>query len=84
MYARVSVAVLFYKLSDLVGSRNENGDCCAALESGKLFLLELLESVVLIRNLYHNTEDVLGNLMFLKKRCLIMLDLCLDIFVFGS
>ncbi|XP_043812569.1 uncharacterized protein LOC110629722 isoform X3 [Manihot esculenta] len=46
LYARVSVAVLFYKLSDLVGSRNENGDCCAALESGKLFLLELLESVV--------------------------------------
>ncbi|XP_058009476.1 uncharacterized protein LOC110660845 isoform X2 [Hevea brasiliensis] len=46
LFARVSVAVLFYKLSDLVGSANENEDCSAALESGKLFLLELLESVV--------------------------------------
>ncbi|PON64645.1 tRNA/rRNA methyltransferase [Parasponia andersonii] len=49
LYARVSVAVLFYKLADLaemVGSRNENGKCLAALESGKLFLLELLDAVV--------------------------------------
>ncbi|KAF8379189.1 hypothetical protein HHK36_028618 [Tetracentron sinense] len=48
LYARVSVAVLFYKLADLadmLGSIQENGVCHAALESGKLFLLELLDSV---------------------------------------
>lgn len=50
LYARVSVAVLFYKLADLaemVGSEKETDDCCAALELGKLFLLELLDSAVL-------------------------------------
>ncbi|KAK6251036.1 hypothetical protein SCA6_005041 [Theobroma cacao] len=49
LYARVSVAVLFYKLADLtnmVGSSSGNKDYQAALESGKLFLLELLDSVV--------------------------------------
>ncbi|KAF5735116.1 hypothetical protein HS088_TW15G00616 [Tripterygium wilfordii] len=49
LYARVSVAVLFYKLAnlaDVVKSANENEDSYAALESGKLFLLELLDSVV--------------------------------------
>ncbi|KAF3448239.1 hypothetical protein FNV43_RR08952 [Rhamnella rubrinervis] len=49
LYARVSVAVLFYKLADLadiVGSTNENEDCRAAFEAGKLFLLELLDAVV--------------------------------------
>ncbi|XP_028956801.1 uncharacterized protein [Malus domestica] len=49
LYARASVAVLFYKLadlSDMVGSPNENEDCHAALESGKIFLLELLDSAV--------------------------------------
>ncbi|KAJ8444319.1 hypothetical protein Cgig2_019877 [Carnegiea gigantea] len=49
LYARVSVAVLFYKLADLaemVGSEKETDDCRAALESGKLFLLELLDSAV--------------------------------------
>ncbi|KAM2624414.1 hypothetical protein TB1_031395 [Malus domestica] len=49
LYARASVAVLFYKLadlSDMVGSPNENEDCHAALESGKMFLLELLDSAV--------------------------------------
>lgn len=49
LYARVSVAVLFCKLADLadmVGPINENDDCHAAIESGKLFLLELLDSVV--------------------------------------
>uniref|UniRef100_A0A2P2MMJ3 Uncharacterized protein n=1 Tax=Rhizophora mucronata TaxID=61149 RepID=A0A2P2MMJ3_RHIMU len=49
LYARVSVAVLFSKLADLanlVGSADENADCLAALESGKLFLLDLLNSVV--------------------------------------
>ncbi|ONI06355.1 hypothetical protein PRUPE_5G055400 [Prunus persica] len=49
LYARASVAVLFSKLadlSDLVGSPNENEDCHAALESGKIFLLELLDSAV--------------------------------------
>ncbi|KAK7251820.1 hypothetical protein RIF29_35366 [Crotalaria pallida] len=49
LYARVSVAVLFHKLADLasmVGSPNEDADCIAALESGKWFLLELLDSAV--------------------------------------
>nr|XP_048320592.1 uncharacterized protein LOC107430356 isoform X2 [Ziziphus jujuba var. spinosa] len=49
LYARVSVAVLFYKLADLadmVGSTNEDEDCHAALEVGKLFLLGLLDAVV--------------------------------------
>nr|XP_011465219.1 PREDICTED: uncharacterized protein LOC101309934 [Fragaria vesca subsp. vesca] len=49
LYARASVAVLFYKLADMaimVGSTNENADCYAALESGKMFLLELLDSAV--------------------------------------
>ncbi|KAK0586054.1 hypothetical protein LWI29_000225 [Acer saccharum] len=50
LYARVSVAVLFFKLADLadmVGSANGDEDCQAALDSGKLFLLELLD---LVRN----------------------------------
>lgn len=49
LYARVSVAVLFHKLADLaciVGSPNEHADCIAALESGRSFLLELLDSAV--------------------------------------
>ncbi|EEF37970.1 RNA binding protein, putative [Ricinus communis] len=49
LYARVSVAVLLNNLADLanlVGSANENEDCSAALESGKIFLLELLDSAV--------------------------------------
>lgn len=49
MYARVSVAILFNKLVDLakmVGSACEKGNCTAALEAGKLFLLELLDSAV--------------------------------------
>jgi tRNA guanosine-2'-O-methyltransferase len=49
LYGRVSVAVLFYKLADLadmMGSKNETEDCHAALESGKLFLHELLDSAV--------------------------------------
>ncbi|MCH80628.1 tRNA/rRNA methyltransferase SpoU family protein [Trifolium medium] len=47
LYARVSVAVLFYKLADLacmVGSPNEDTNCIAALDSGRSFLLELLDS----------------------------------------
>ncbi|PNY04748.1 tRNA/rRNA methyltransferase SpoU family protein [Trifolium pratense] len=49
LYARVSVAVLFYKLADLacmVGSPNEDTNCIAALDSGRSFLLELLDSAV--------------------------------------
>ncbi|CAK9173318.1 unnamed protein product [Ilex paraguariensis] len=50
LYARVSVAVLFYKLADLAdlvgGSINGNITNHAILESGKLFLLELLDSVL--------------------------------------
>uniref|UniRef100_A0A7N0VHV0 tRNA (guanosine(18)-2'-O)-methyltransferase TARBP1 n=1 Tax=Kalanchoe fedtschenkoi TaxID=63787 RepID=A0A7N0VHV0_KALFE len=49
LYARVSIAALFSKLADmadLVGSSNLDENFRAALESGKLFLLELLQSVV--------------------------------------
>lgn len=46
LYARVSVAALFYKLSDIagrVGSVDENEVSWAALVSGQMFLLELLQ-----------------------------------------
>ena len=48
LYARVSVAVLFYKLADLANRRGEleNENAIAALYCGKLFLSELLESAV--------------------------------------
>ncbi|PIA40951.1 hypothetical protein AQUCO_02300016v1 [Aquilegia coerulea] len=49
LYARVSVAVLFYELADLadkIGSTEESEDCYNALQAGKAFLLELLDSVV--------------------------------------
>ncbi|XP_022934778.1 uncharacterized protein LOC111441850 isoform X1 [Cucurbita moschata] len=49
LYARVSVAVLFHKLADLagiVGLSNDHGSRSDSVESGKLFLLELLDSVV--------------------------------------
>ncbi|XP_077235143.1 tRNA/rRNA methyltransferase (SpoU) family protein [Tasmannia lanceolata] len=49
MYARVAVAVLFYKLAELAVRSQivmENEDVHAALHCGKLFLLELLDSVV--------------------------------------
>ncbi|KAK9716282.1 hypothetical protein RND81_06G223200 [Saponaria officinalis] len=49
LYARVSIAVLFNKLADLadlVDRGNQSADCCAALESGKLFLLKLLDSTI--------------------------------------
>ncbi|KAE9607417.1 putative tRNA (guanosine(18)-2'-O)-methyltransferase [Lupinus albus] len=59
LYARVSVAVLFHKLADLasmVGLPNEDANGIAALKSGKLFLLELLDSAVndkdLVKELY--------------------------------
>ncbi|KAL9246886.1 hypothetical protein vseg_020367 [Gypsophila vaccaria] len=49
LYARVSIAVLFNKLgdlADLVERGKQSADCCAALESGKQFLLELLDSSI--------------------------------------
>ncbi|KAK3428925.1 hypothetical protein EUGRSUZ_E00353 [Eucalyptus grandis] len=49
LYSRVSVAVLFCKLADMaekIGSTEENTNCHAALDAGKLFLLELLDAVV--------------------------------------
>ncbi|KAJ0644526.1 putative tRNA (guanosine(18)-2'-O)-methyltransferase [Helianthus annuus] len=49
LYARVSVAVMFNKLADMAhatGSKNEVENSHASLQSGKLFLLELLQSVV--------------------------------------
>ncbi|KAK7262184.1 hypothetical protein RJT34_29746 [Clitoria ternatea] len=65
LYARVSVAVLFYKLADLasmVGSPNEDAICVAAQESGISFLLELLDSVVndkgLAKELYKKYSSI--------------------------
>ncbi|XP_052209740.1 uncharacterized protein LOC127813058 isoform X2 [Diospyros lotus] len=64
LYARVSVAVLFYKLADLSATRsvNENENYLAALESGKMFLLELLDLVVndkdLAKELYKKYSGV--------------------------
>ncbi|KAK1407772.1 hypothetical protein QVD17_39399 [Tagetes erecta] len=49
LYARVSLAVMFSKLADLadtMGSNNEDENIYASRKSGKLFLLELLRSVV--------------------------------------
>ncbi|TYH97453.1 hypothetical protein ES332_A12G244000v1 [Gossypium tomentosum] len=49
LYARVCVANLFYKLADLTNrSGSSTGDKASqsALESGKLFLLELLDTVI--------------------------------------
>jgi len=69
LYARVSVAVLFYKLADLariVGSPNEDANCIAAQASGKSFLLELLDTVVvdyyyyqlMLRNIFHAIFEI--------------------------
>ncbi|KAK7386290.1 hypothetical protein VNO78_26419 [Psophocarpus tetragonolobus] len=65
LYARVSVAVMFYKLADfvrMVGSPNEDANCIAAQESGKSFLLELLDSVVndkdLAKELYKKYSSI--------------------------
>ncbi|KAF3676657.1 hypothetical protein FXO38_04199 [Capsicum annuum] len=51
LYARVSVAVMFSKLAEIAGTHNEDRNGSAALVSGKMFLLELLNSVV-------NDEDL--------------------------
>ncbi|KAK3029857.1 hypothetical protein RJ639_038291 [Escallonia herrerae] len=54
LYARVSVAVLFYRLADLADmgiSANENENTRAAFESGKMFLMELLDAVINDRDL---------------------------------
>ncbi|XP_057476407.1 uncharacterized protein LOC130764285 [Actinidia eriantha] len=65
LYARVSVAALIYKLADLaamVRSENEVENCQAALESGKMFLLELLDLAVndkdLAKELYKKYSGV--------------------------
>ncbi|XP_070009091.1 uncharacterized protein [Nicotiana sylvestris] len=46
LYARVSVAVMFYRLAEIASMCNEDRNNSAALVSGKMFLLELLNSVV--------------------------------------
>lgn len=46
LYARVSVAVMFNKLADLADTVASTESSHASLQSGKLFLLELLNSVV--------------------------------------
>ncbi|MCD7466610.1 hypothetical protein HAX54_003457 [Datura stramonium] len=46
LYARVSVAVMFSKLAEIASTHNEDRNGGAALVSGKMFLLELLNSVV--------------------------------------
>nr|XP_027085113.1 uncharacterized protein LOC113707145 isoform X2 [Coffea arabica] len=65
LYARVSVAVLFYKLADMadmVGFCNGGRNSLAALASGKIFLLELLQSVLndkdLAKELYKKHSSI--------------------------
>ncbi|KAJ4957121.1 hypothetical protein NE237_013904 [Protea cynaroides] len=65
LYARVSVATLFYKLADMahmLGPLKGNDECFAALQSGKQFLLELLNSAVndndLAKELYKKYSGV--------------------------
>lgn len=65
LYARVSVAVLFYKLADvadMVGCCNEDRNSLAAIASGKIFLLELLQSVLndkdLAKELYKKHSSI--------------------------
>lgn len=65
LYARVSVAVLFNKLADTaarVGTMDENENCRFALESGKMFLMELLDLAVndkdLAKELYKKYSGV--------------------------
>lgn len=51
LYARVSVAALFQKLADLAENDalvDIHDDKRAACEAGRLFLLELLYSVVIV------------------------------------
>lgn len=47
LYARVSVAVMFSRLAEIASTPNEDRNGSDALVSGKMFLLELLNSVVL-------------------------------------
>nr|GMD79755.1 uncharacterized protein LOC109185383 isoform X2 [Ipomoea batatas] len=54
LYARVSVAVLFHRLADIAcmaGLTRESNDGIAALASGKMFLLELINSVLTDKDL---------------------------------
>ncbi|KAI8530131.1 hypothetical protein RHMOL_Rhmol11G0031900 [Rhododendron molle] len=67
LYARVSVAVLFYKLANLavmVGSKLEDSNCQAAMESGKMFLLDLLDFAVndkdLAKELYKKYSGIVA------------------------
>lgn len=46
LYARVSVAVMFSRLAEIASTPNEDRNGSDALVSGKMFLLELLNSVV--------------------------------------
>lgn len=64
MYARVSVAVLFYKLANLANRRVEleNQDTLASLQCGKAFLTELLDSVVWSIN-----TEVLGTGLYCRS-----------------
>ncbi|KAJ3681791.1 hypothetical protein LUZ60_014364 [Juncus effusus] len=60
LYARVSVAVLFHKFTQI--SKSESEDYSAAFNSGKLFLLELIDSAVndkdLAKELYKKYSSV--------------------------
>ncbi|XP_020081314.1 uncharacterized protein LOC109704964 isoform X3 [Ananas comosus] len=64
MYARVSVAVLFYQLGNLCNRKEalETEESLSALQCGKLFLLELLDSAVndkdLSKELYKKYSSV--------------------------
>ncbi|MBA0744267.1 hypothetical protein Gogos_006902 [Gossypium gossypioides] len=79
LYARVCVANLFYKLADLTNrSGSSTGDKASqsALESGKLFLLDLLDTVLndkeLAKELYKKYSAVADTFLFILFRFLIL------------
>ncbi|KAI3973692.1 hypothetical protein MKX01_031112 [Papaver californicum] len=72
LYARVSVAVLFHKLADMadkLGTIEENENCHAALQSGKLFLLDLLDTAVNDKDLSKELYKKYSAIHRRKVRC---------------
>ncbi|MCL7028571.1 hypothetical protein MKW94_000347 [Papaver nudicaule] len=72
LYARVSVAVLFHKLADMadkLGTIEENENCHAALQSGKLFLLDLLDTAVNDKDLAKELYKKYSAIHRRKVRC---------------
>ncbi|RZC48081.1 hypothetical protein C5167_041028 [Papaver somniferum] len=68
LYARVSVAVLFHKLADMC-TIEESENCSAALQSGKLFLLDLLDTAVNDKDLSKELYKKYSAIHRRKVRC---------------